>query len=107
RGAFTIAESPLVKTALFGEDPNWGRILAALGRSGIEIVPHQITLEINGVTLVERGIKAKEVAREQGQEAMKKKELEIVVDLGIGEGSFEVWTCDLSFDYVKINSHYS
>ncbi len=107
RGAFTVAESPLVKTALFGEDPNWGRIMAALGRSGIEIDPHKVNLEINGVTLVEGGMKAKGVGREQGQEAMKKKELRIIVDLGIGEGEFGVWTCDLSLDYVRINSHYS
>ena len=107
RGAFTVAESPLVKTALFGEDPNWGRIMAALGRSGIEIDPHKVNLEINGVTLVEGGMKAKGVGREQSQEAMKTRELRIIVDLGIGEGEFGVWTCDLSFDYVRINSHYS
>jgi glutamate N-acetyltransferase/amino-acid N-acetyltransferase len=107
KGAFTVAESPLVKTALFGEDPNWGRIMAALGRSGIEMIPDKVSLEVNGVTLVEGGMKAKGVEREEAQGAMKKKELKIIVDLGIGEGEFEVWTCDLSLEYVRINSHYS
>ncbi|HPU08693.1 MAG TPA: bifunctional glutamate N-acetyltransferase/amino-acid acetyltransferase ArgJ [Candidatus Atribacteria bacterium] len=107
RGAFTVAESPLVKTALFGEDPNWGRIMAALGRSGIEITPPKVSLQINGVTLVEGGMKAEGVGREEAQEAMRKKELKIIVDLGIGKGEFAVWTCDLSLDYVRINSHYS
>lgn len=107
KGAFTVAESPLVKTALFGEDPNWGRIMAALGRSGIEMIPDKVSLEVNGITLVEGGMKAKGVEREEAQEAMKKKELKIIVDLGIGEGEFEVWTCDLSLEYVRINSHYS
>ncbi len=81
--------------------------MAALGRSGIEMIPDKVSLEVNGVTLVEGGMKAKGVEREEAQEAMKKKELKIIVDLGIGEGEFEVWTCDLSLEYVRINSHYS
>jgi len=81
--------------------------MAALGRSGIEITPPKVSLQINGVTLVEGGMKAEGVGREEAQEAMRKKELKIIVDLGIGKGEFAVWTCDLSLDYVRINSHYS
>lgn len=107
RCAFTVAESPLVKTAFFGEDPNWGRIMAALGRSGVEIQPEQIDITINGVQFVEKGMKAGLSTRQVLQETMKSKELQVVIDLGLGEAVFNVWTCDLSFDYVKINSHYS
>lgn len=105
--AFTVAESPLVKTAFFGEDPNWGRIMAALGRSGVNIEPEKVDIAINGVRFVEKGMKAAGLERHILQEAMKPKELRVVIDLHLGEVRFQVWTCDLSFDYVKINSHYS
>ncbi|MEN3185771.1 MAG: bifunctional glutamate N-acetyltransferase/amino-acid acetyltransferase ArgJ [Atribacterota bacterium] len=105
--AFTVAESPLVKTAFFGEDPNWGRIMAALGRSGVEIQPERIEVAINGVKFVEKGMRADLFTRQMLQDTMKSKELQVVIDLHLGGAMFNVWTCDLSFDYVKINSHYS
>ncbi|MGC8779194.1 MAG: bifunctional glutamate N-acetyltransferase/amino-acid acetyltransferase ArgJ, partial [Candidatus Caldatribacteriaceae bacterium] len=105
--AFTVAESPLVKTAFFGEDPNWGRIMAALGRSGVNVEPERIDIAINGVQFVERGMKVSTLERQVLREAMKPKELRVVIDLHLGRARFNVWTCDFSFDYVKINSHYS
>ncbi len=105
--AFTVAESPLVKTAFFGEDPNWGRIMAALGRSGANLSPEKIAITMNGVKFAEQGMKVPGVDRNVLQKAMQEKELHVVIDLGLGEGKCTVWTCDLSLDYVKINSHYS
>ncbi|WP_369019150.1 bifunctional glutamate N-acetyltransferase/amino-acid acetyltransferase ArgJ [Thermatribacter velox] len=104
--AYAIAESPLVKTAFFGEDPNWGRILAAAGRCGAKFSPQEVKLEINGQLFVERGI-AIDVPREALEKNMKNRELHVLLNLGSGNASFQVWTCDFSFDYVKINSHYS
>jgi len=105
--AFTVAESPLVKTAFFGEDPNWGRIMAAVGRSGVSIQPERIKVSINGVPFVEGGMGNQKMTRNELRSVVQNKELEIIIDLGLGNAQFNVWTCDFSFDYVKINSHYS
>jgi glutamate N-acetyltransferase/amino-acid N-acetyltransferase len=105
--AFTVAESPLVKTAFFGEDPNWGRIMAAVGRSGISIQPEKINIVFNGVPFVEEGMGNQKMTRNELRTVVQTKELEILIDLGLGSASFNVWTCDFSYDYVKINSHYS
>ncbi|HHF09391.1 MAG TPA: bifunctional glutamate N-acetyltransferase/amino-acid acetyltransferase ArgJ [Candidatus Atribacteria bacterium] len=104
--AYAIAESPLVKTAFFGEDPNWGRILAAAGRCGAKFSPQEVKLEINGQLFVERGVAA-EVSREVLEKIMQNKELHVLLDLGSDNASFQVWTSDFSLDYVKINSHYT
>lgn len=105
--AFTVAESPLVKTALFGEDPNWGRIMAALGRSGVPLNPERISITLNDVLCVQRGVRAQDTPREMLKKAMEKREITICIDLGLGRASFEVWTCDFSLEYVRINSHYT
>lgn len=105
--AFTVAESPLVKTALFGEDPNWGRIMAALGRSGVPLDPERISVALNDVLCVQHGVRAQDASRETLKRAMEKKEITIRIDLGLGHASFEVWTCDFSLEYVRINSHYT
>ncbi len=105
--AFTVAESPLVKTALFGEDPNWGRIMAALGRSGVSLDPERVSVVLNGILCVQNGARAEGVSRQKLKEAMEGREIFISIDLGLGDASFEVWTCDLSLEYVRINSHYS
>lgn len=105
--AFTVAESPLVKTAFFGQDPNWGRIMAALGRSGVVLEPERVEITINGVCFVEGGMRAPLAERQALQAAMAPRDLQVVIDLHLGEAAFQVWTCDLSVDYVKINSHYS
>lgn len=107
RCAFTVAESPLVKTALFGEDPNWGRIMAALGRSGVSLDLSKTNVLLNGIPCVQGGVRAEGISRERLREVMGSKSILIDIDLGLGEASFEVWTCDFSFEYVRINSHYS
>jgi glutamate N-acetyltransferase/amino-acid N-acetyltransferase len=107
QAAFTIAESPLVKTALFASDPNWGRILAALGRAGIEELDVSgVDVHINDVLIAEHGGRAASYTEAAGVAAMSPEEIRIDVALGRGDAKATVWTCDLSFDYVKINAEY-
>ena len=104
--ARTVSNSPLVKTALFGEDANWGRILAALGRAGIDFDPQGVQVFFNGVKLVENGRAVGEKAETQVNEILKKSSFSITIDLDQGEAEETVYTCDLSLDYVKINANY-
>ena len=107
RAAYAIAESPLVKTALFASDPNWGRILAAIGRSGIETLDTaRINIYLNNVQIVQNGSRATAYTEEQGQSAMNSDNIEIRVELQRGAASETVWTCDFSHDYVTINADY-
>ncbi|MBC8101632.1 MAG: bifunctional glutamate N-acetyltransferase/amino-acid acetyltransferase ArgJ [Cytophagales bacterium] len=104
--AKTIAESPLVKTALFGNDPNWGRILAAAGRAGVPFDPHRATADLAGVRIFAQGTPTRFDGPTLSQ-AMAAREVEIAVDLGgDGDGSATVYTCDFSYDYVRINAEY-
>lgn len=103
--AMTIANSPLVKTAIFGEDPNWGRVLCAAGRSSARIVPEKASLYFGDVLIVERGEPAG-VDAPFARKPMLNPELVIRVDLGIGDSEATAFTCDLSYDYVKINAEY-
>jgi glutamate N-acetyltransferase/amino-acid N-acetyltransferase len=104
---FTIGESPLVKTALFASDPNWGRILAAIGRAGlIDLDVNKITIAINEVLIVEHGSRATSYSEAQGQAAMAPENIVIAIDLGRGDAQATVWTTDLSHDYVTINAEY-
>ncbi len=107
KAAYTVAESMLVKTAIFGEDPNWGRVMAALGRSGASFKPERVSFSVNGTPFVRNGIGASEKGRATLFDAVRTKTIDMVIQLGAGEESFNVWTCDLSLDYVKINSLYS
>jgi glutamate N-acetyltransferase/amino-acid N-acetyltransferase len=103
----TIAHSPLVKTAFFASDPNWGRILAAVGRSGIEnMVLENVQIFLDDVCIVRNGGRADDYTEEAGQQVMNKDEITVMVKLGRGEAVEEVLTCDLSYDYVKINAEY-
>lgn len=105
--AFTVAESPLIKTALFASDPNWGRILAAIGRSGVESLDVElVSVFINDVLIAERGAVADSYTEEQGQAAMTPEDIVIRIDLGRGDSRDQVWTTDLSHDYVRINAEY-
>jgi glutamate N-acetyltransferase/amino-acid N-acetyltransferase len=105
--AKTIAHSPLVKTAFFASDPNWGRILAAVGRSGIEQLDlDKIEILLDDVCIVKNGGRAESYTEEQGQQVMDKEEILIRVVLARGNASQQVLTCDLSYDYVKINAEY-
>ncbi len=104
--ARSIANSPLVKTALFGNDPNWGRILCAAGYSGAPLDPHRLALTLCGVPLVREGepVPFDEAA---ASAAMKSPENHVLVDLGQGRSSATVYTCDFSYDYVRINAEYT
>lgn len=104
--AYTIAHSPLVKTALFASDPNWGRILAAVGRSGISLDIDNIEIYLDDVCIVKNGGRASSYTEQQGQAVMSQEEITITVDLHQGTESALIWTSDLSYDYVKINAEY-
>ena len=102
-----IANSPLVKTAFFASDPNRGRILAGVGNAGIaDLDPSSVGLRIGDVTVVERGGRSSAYTEEQGKQAMKPAEISMTVTLGRGVETATVWTCDFSYDYVKINADY-
>jgi glutamate N-acetyltransferase/amino-acid N-acetyltransferase len=105
--AKAIAHSPLVKTAFFASDPNLGRILAAVGNAGVaDLDPAKVGLEIGDVTVVEKGARAASYTEEQGKRVMKPQEIAMRVTLGRGVESATIWTCDFSYDYVKINADY-
>ncbi|MGB5178528.1 MAG: bifunctional glutamate N-acetyltransferase/amino-acid acetyltransferase ArgJ [Gammaproteobacteria bacterium] len=105
--AYTIAHSPLVKTALFAGDPNWGRILAAVGRAGVSKLDlDNVQLYLGDVCIVRDGGRAPDYTEAAGQQVMDKEEITIRVDLNRGDCTEHIWTCDLSYDYVKINAEY-
>jgi glutamate N-acetyltransferase/amino-acid N-acetyltransferase len=110
RAAKSIARSNLVKAALYGEDPNWGRIVCAAGRSGAEFDPTKISLSISSsigsVLLVDRGIIVDGVL-EEAKKVMSSDEIFIHIDLGAGAGSARSFGCDLSHEYVNINAKYT
>jgi len=103
----TIAHSPLVKTAFFASDPNWGRILAAVGRAGVEnLVLEDVRIYLDEVCIVSNGGRDSGYTEEAGQRVMDQEEITIAVKLGRGTACQEVLTCDFSYDYVKINAEY-
>lgn len=105
--AYTIAESPLVKTALTASDANWGRILAAIGRAGVDDLDiNRVEVSLNSVLIVEQGARAASYREELGQQAMQEEDIEIRVQLNRGDISETVWTTDLSNEYVRINAEY-
>ncbi len=105
--AYAIAHSPLVKTAFFAADPNWGRILAVVGRAGLAALDiDAVQLFLDEVCIVRDGGRAPEYTEEAGQAVMDRDEINVCVVLGRGEACERVWTCDLSYDYVRINAEY-
>ncbi|HAA02231.1 MAG TPA: hypothetical protein DCE18_02525 [Syntrophobacteraceae bacterium] len=105
--AFTIANSPLVKTAFFGQDANWGRIIAAAGRAGVPLQPERVALYFNDVCIFRGGTPVPDAGVEEAaSQVFHQKEIVIHLELGSGEAEYRVYTCDLSYDYVKINASY-
>ncbi len=105
--AYSIAHSPLVKTAFFASDPNWGRIVAAVGNAGLPALDvSRVRVYLNEVCIVDQGGRAPAYTEEQGAAVMKQAEITIRVCLGRGEAQDTVYTCDFSYDYVKINADY-
>ncbi len=104
--AYAVAHSPLVKTAFFGEDANWGRILCALGHSGAHIEPNKVDIFFNKAPIVRKGMGVGGRVEERASRILKDKSFKVTVDLHQGKSEFSVLTSDLSIDYVKINASY-
>ncbi len=100
-----IAGSPLVKTAFFGCDPNWGRVIAAAGDAEVPLDPEKVEIAIQGEVLAREGIEVP-FSEEKLKGLMAGREIELVVDLHDGRASYDMWTTDLSYEYVKINASY-
>jgi glutamate N-acetyltransferase / amino-acid N-acetyltransferase len=107
RIAQSVATSSLVKTALFGQDPNWGRIIAAVGYAGVPLNANRIKISLNDSVLFNNGLPTKEALQSTLRKKMKNKNISIIIDLKSGIYSDEVYTCDLSYDYVRINAEYT
>ncbi|GAB1479444.1 bifunctional glutamate N-acetyltransferase/amino-acid acetyltransferase ArgJ [Paracoccaceae bacterium] len=106
RVALSVANSPLVKTAIAGEDPNWGRIVAAVGKSGAEADRDRLSIRFGDILVAEKGWRNPAYREEDGAAYMKQPELVIGVDLGLGKAKRSVWTCDLTNRYIEINADY-
>ncbi len=106
RAADAVANSPLVKTAWYGQDLNWGRMVAAAGYAGVRLDPARIAVSLNGLPVVRRGRGLEGEAFARAAAEMKRKELAFVLDLGVGKGSDRILTCDLTDTYVRINADY-
>ena len=104
--ADTIANSPLVKTAIFGEDANWGRVMMAVGRAGVPVDPDKVDVFFDDVLMVKNGMGCGKDTETEMTKVLKKPEFEISIDLNMGHGHASVFTCDFSIDYVKINADY-
>ena len=104
--ALAIANSPLVKTAIAGEDANWGRVVMAVGKSGAVADRDRLSIRFGNIIVAENGWRAPDYSEDAASAYMKNPELEIGVDLGIGEGQSTVWTCDLTHGYIAINADY-
>lgn len=102
----TIANSNLVKTAFFGEDANWGRILAAMGRSGVKFNPEIVDIFFDDIMIVKDGLALGKEAEDEAEKVLKKRDICLTVDIKEGSISEEVYTCDFSLDYVRINADY-
>jgi glutamate N-acetyltransferase/amino-acid N-acetyltransferase len=103
--ARTIANSPLVKTAFAGADPNWGRILAAAGRSGVSFEPNAVDIHVAGMCVCRRG-REHFFDERVAHRKMLAKYVPVMVDLHVGRGAARVWTCDFTAEYVRINASY-
>jgi glutamate N-acetyltransferase/amino-acid N-acetyltransferase len=105
QAAMAVANSPLVKTAVFGGDPNWGRVLCAVGRSGARVEPRKTSLWFGNVQIVDNG-EPLACDAEGARQVLAASDVRIIVDLGVGDSTATVYTCDLTYDYVRINAEY-
>ena len=104
--ALSIANSPLVKTAFAGEDPNWGRIVMAVGKSGEKADRDALTIKFGDILVAEKGWVADSYREEDGAAYMRAQDLVVSADVGVGDGKAKVWTCDLTYAYIRINADY-
>jgi glutamate N-acetyltransferase/amino-acid N-acetyltransferase len=105
KAAFSIANSPLFKTAIFGGDANWGRVAMAVGKSGAFVDPDSLEVVFAGITTCVDGA-GLAFDEESAASALSQRDIEVVADLHVGDASATVWTCDLTYDYVRINGEY-
>lgn len=103
--AMSIAKSPLVKTAFFGEDPNWGRVICAVGYAGVPMIPEKTVIKFGDVTVYANGLGA-QYDEDALRKVMEEHDIVIDVEMGLGDSSATVWSCDFSYEYVKINGEY-
>lgn len=103
--AMSVAKSPLVKTAFFGEDPNWGRVICAVGYAGIPMVPEKTVISFGGIPVYANGLGA-EFDQDALHKVMSEHDIVIDIEMGMGDASATVWSCDFSYEYVKINGEY-
>ena len=103
---FSVANSPLVKTAIAGEDPNWGRIIMAIGKSGENVVANKIKLKIGNFLVAEQGKEDKNYSEKEVKEYMKWDSINIEINLNLGIAQHTVYTCDFTHDYIDINADY-
>jgi glutamate N-acetyltransferase/amino-acid N-acetyltransferase len=104
--AFSIANSPLVKTAVAGQDPNWGRIVAAIGKSGAAADRDKLTIRFGDILVAQNGWRNPDYQEDDGATYMQGRDLVFTVDLGLGKAKRSVWTCDLTSRYIEINADY-
>ncbi|MDD3115015.1 MAG: bifunctional glutamate N-acetyltransferase/amino-acid acetyltransferase ArgJ [Anaerovibrio sp.] len=103
--AMSIAKSPLVKTAFFGQDPNWGRVICAVGYAGVPMVPEKTVIRFGGIPVYANGLGA-DFDLNEIQKVMEEHDIVVDVEMGMGDASATVWSCDFSYEYVKINGEY-
>ena len=103
--AMSVAKSPLVKTAFFGGDPNWGRVAAAVGYAGVPLDPARVSIAFGGITVYRDGI-SPECDEDALRRVMQEREITLTIDLGDGDATATVWSCDFSYDYIRINGEY-
>jgi len=106
KAARAVANSLLVKTSWFGGDPNWGRVIDAVGYSGARVDEDRVAIAYDGISAVQGGMKAPKFALKDLEKVLKQRSFTIDIDLHLGKSTDTVYTCDCSFDYVKINSEY-
>ena len=107
RVAYTVAQSPLIKTAMFASDPNWGRFCMAIGRAGVvDLQADRVALYLDEVCVARNGMIAPEYTEAAGARVMSREEFVVRIDLGRGSAHETVWTCDFSYEYVRINAEY-
>ncbi|HKK96752.1 MAG TPA: bifunctional glutamate N-acetyltransferase/amino-acid acetyltransferase ArgJ, partial [Marivita sp.] len=104
--ALSVANSPLVKTAIAGEDPNWGRVVMAIGKSGAPADRDLLSISFGDVQVAKDGWVDPDYREEQGAAIMQEQEISMSIDLGMGQGAATVWTCDLTHGYISINADY-
>jgi glutamate N-acetyltransferase / amino-acid N-acetyltransferase len=105
--AYTVAQSPLIKTAMFASDPNWGRFCMAIGRAGVvDLDAERVSLYLDDVCVARGGMIAPEYSEKAGADVMARDEFSVRIDLGRGTATESVWTCDFSYEYVRINAEY-